>query len=74
MLKDVQNINGTKYDKVQDAGATKCDSVHQISESISCLCSIFCIKLPRKMCKMLYKLVGKMCRACQYLLGKMWND
>ena len=78
MLKGVQNINGTKCDKVQDAGATRCDSVHQISESISknisCLCSIFCIKLPRKMCKMLHKLVGKMCRACQYLLRKMWND
>ena len=35
MLKDVQNINGTKCDKVQDAGGTRCDSVHQISESIS---------------------------------------
>ena len=64
-------INATECDKVQDAGGTKCDSVHQISESISCLCSIFCIKLPRKMCKMLYKLVGKMCRVRQYLLRKM---
>ena len=35
MLKDVQNINGQRYDKVQDAGVTRCDSVHQISESIS---------------------------------------
>ena len=35
MLKDVQNINGTKYDKVQDAGATNCDLVHQISEGVS---------------------------------------
>ena len=51
MLKDVWNVNATKCDKVQDAGGTKCDSVHQISESISCLYSIFCIKLPRKMCK-----------------------
>ena len=51
MLKDVQNINGTKCDKVQDAGATRCDSIHQISESISCLYSIFCIKLPRKICE-----------------------
>ena len=74
MLKDVWNVNATKCDKVQDAGGTKCDSVHQISESISCLYSIFCIKLPRKMCKMLHKLVGKMCRVWRYLLRKMWND
>ena len=63
MLKDVQNINGTKCDKVQDAGATRCDLVHPISKSISCLYSIFCIKLPRKMCKMLHKLVEK-CVEC----------
>ena len=74
MLKDVWNVNATKCDKVQDAGGTKCDSVHQISESISCLYSIFCIKLPRKMCKMLHKLVGKMCRVWRYLLRKMWNN
>ena len=37
MLKDVWNVNATKCDKVQDAGGTKCGSVHQISESISCL-------------------------------------
>ena len=35
MLKDVQNINGTKCDKVQDAGVTRCDLVHQISEGVS---------------------------------------
>ena len=35
MLKDVQNINGTKCDKVQDAGATRCDLVHQTSEGVS---------------------------------------
>ena len=35
MLKDVQNINGTKCDKVQDAGTTRCDLVHPISKSIS---------------------------------------
>ena len=63
MLKDVQNINGTKCDKVQGVGRTRCDLVHQISESISCLYSIFCIKLPRKMCKMLHKLVEK-CVEC----------
>ena len=56
-------INATECDKVQDAGATNCDLVHQISESISCLYSIFCIKLPRKMCKMLHKLVEK-CVEC----------
>ena len=35
MLKDVQNINGTECDKVQDPGATRCDLVHQISEGVS---------------------------------------
>ena len=74
MLKDVWNVNATKCDKVQDAGGTKCDSVHQISESISCHCMLFYTKLPRKMCKMVHKLVGKMCGVWQYLLRKMWND
>ena len=63
-----------RYDKVQDAGVTRCDLVHQISESVSYPCASFCIKLPRKMCKMLHKLVRKMCRGRRYLLGKMWND
>ena len=35
MLKDVQNINGTKCDKVQDAGGTRYDLVHQTSEGVS---------------------------------------
>ena len=35
MLKGVQNINGTKCDKVQDAGGIRYDLVHQISKSIS---------------------------------------
>ena len=37
MLKDVWNVNATECDKVQDAGGTNCDLVHQISKSISCL-------------------------------------
>ena len=41
MLKDVWNVNATKCDKVQDAGGTKCDSVHQISESISKIYRVF---------------------------------
>ena len=28
-------INATEYDKVQDAGVTRCDLVHQISEGVS---------------------------------------
>ena len=35
MLKGVQNINGTKCDKVQDAGGTRYDLVHQTSEGVS---------------------------------------
>ena len=35
MLKDVWSVNATECDKVQDAGATRCDLVHQISEGIS---------------------------------------
>ena len=34
----------------------------------------FYTKLPRKMCKMVHKLVGKMCGGWQYLLRKMWNN
>ena len=41
MLKDVWNVNATKCDKVQDAGGTKCGSVHQISESISKIYRVF---------------------------------
>lgn len=60
-----------KCSKMQNTDATKCGLMHRISKSISCHCVSLCTKLPRKMCKMLHKLVGKMCRACQYLLRKM---
>ena len=35
MLKDVWNIKATKCDKVQDAGGTRYDLVHQTSEGVS---------------------------------------
>ena len=64
-------MNATKYDKMLDVGETRCDSMHRISKSVSCHCASLCIKLPRKMCKMLHKLVEKMCRGRRYLLGKV---
>ena len=48
---------------MQDVDATMYGLVHRISKSVSYPCASFCIKPPRKMCKMLHKLVRK-CAEC----------